>query len=109
MTMLKPTGTRIADGAGSLKAVTARLVSNLDAPLRLDDGIPIPLRGGRLRTGDHLKVQQTLERMGVGQSFVSPLQDKSTDSIIKAISKSTGRKFASRRIENKQVRVWRVL
>lgn len=106
--MLKPTGTRIADGAGNLKAVTARLVSNLDAPLPLDEGIPLPPKGGRIRTGDHLKVQQTLERMGVGQSFVSPLKESGTLTVIKGVADRLGRKFATRRIEHKQVRVWRV-
>jgi hypothetical protein len=108
MTMLKPTGTRIADGAGNLKAMTARLVSNLDAPLALDDHIPLPPKGGRTRTGDHLKVQHTLERMGVGQSFVSPLKEQATLTIMKGVSERHGRKFATRRMEHKQVRVWRV-
>lgn len=108
MTMLKPTGTRIGDGAGNLKPLAARLVTNLDAPLPLDDHFPLPPKGGRIRTGDHLKVQQTLERMGVGQSFVSPLKESGTLTVVQGVTKATGRKFATRRIENKQVRVWRV-
>lgn len=92
--LLKPTGTRIPRSDEII----------------IQRNIPIPLGMGRPRMGKYLAVQQAMEEMGVGDSFISLLGSKPTLAIAKSVRKKMNRQFITRTLQESGqtiLRVWR--
>lgn len=89
-TLVKPTGTKV----------------QTVFEIKIQKNIPLPARLGRQRSGKYLAVQEAMETMQVGDSFVSLIDSKATLAVAKSVRKKLGRWFSTRQEEN-GVRVWR--
>jgi hypothetical protein len=72
------------------------------AQIVAESGIPIPASKRGRRPGGSM---YPLETMGVGDSFETPKYIQGSTNVIQ---KRTGRRFMSRRMENGNIRVWRI-
>lgn len=90
---------------------TGTFVTQKTERITIERNVPIPIAHGRPRRGPHLAVQLAMEKMEIGESFVSLLDSKATLSIAKGVRLSMGRKFATRTVvedDKSVVRVWRL-
>jgi hypothetical protein len=75
------------------------IIYDKSGDIEIEDGVPIPTRFSK-----HYEVMNKLE---VGQSFVTDFTP-SLQTNIYTRSKPSGKRFVTRKLPNKKLRIWRV-